>query len=514
MMSTLSAPSPGSITDIGDRLELFLDDALIGSMSGVELRLHAPVPREVVLRFDQPWDGPLSGSLSVVKDGSLFRLYHEGFPRWMAKTLRCNCVAESEDGVHFTRPKLGLYPRDGRLDNNVVYVIGAEKQSLHIYSVFLDDRPGVAEDQRYKGVGGFYRTGGVHVFGSPDGYRWRLLKPDPVIRIGPLDTNHVAFWSPSEQCYVCYFRLWVDVDAQGRRWWIVTRQQGDAFVHAWQCISEPGLMREFEPHESLENTGWRWTGRATSRDFLNWSDPVDLGVDGPSPLEHVYSNMVCPYYRAPHHYIAPAVRFVRDRRFPTAEHEQALDFKPVMQNKATDMVLITSRGGDRLRRTFLESWIRPGLEVESWIYGSNYPCQGLVPTGDGEVSFYVNTHFTRPSAHVRRYTCRVDGFASLHAGYRGGEAVTHPLTFRGGQLLLNYSTSVVGEVRVGVLTEAGQPVAGLSAADCHPMIGNCIEQAVRWRDDAKPGLVEGRPVRLQFQLRDADVFSMRFGDPR
>jgi len=79
--------------DIGDRLELFLDRHLLAELRDVSLRLHEPTPREVALSFDQPWDGPFAGALSIVKDGGEYRLYYAGFPRWMAKTLRCNCVA-------------------------------------------------------------------------------------------------------------------------------------------------------------------------------------------------------------------------------------------------------------------------------------------------------------------------------------------------------------------------------------------------------------------------------------
>ena len=43
--------------DIGSRLELMVDDHLIESMDGVRLELHHPVPREVVLIHDAPWEG-------------------------------------------------------------------------------------------------------------------------------------------------------------------------------------------------------------------------------------------------------------------------------------------------------------------------------------------------------------------------------------------------------------------------------------------------------------------------
>ena len=53
---------------LGSRLELFVDDFLIGSMRGVELRLHEPRPAGTALVFDKPWEGVTSGYATIFKD--------------------------------------------------------------------------------------------------------------------------------------------------------------------------------------------------------------------------------------------------------------------------------------------------------------------------------------------------------------------------------------------------------------------------------------------------------------
>ena len=46
---------------VGSRLELFVDDFLVDRFRGkAELRLHHPEPREVVMTWDQPWEGNVS----------------------------------------------------------------------------------------------------------------------------------------------------------------------------------------------------------------------------------------------------------------------------------------------------------------------------------------------------------------------------------------------------------------------------------------------------------------------
>jgi hypothetical protein len=42
---------------IGSRLEPLVDDYLIEHLSGAELKLHSPTPREVAIEHDKPWEG-------------------------------------------------------------------------------------------------------------------------------------------------------------------------------------------------------------------------------------------------------------------------------------------------------------------------------------------------------------------------------------------------------------------------------------------------------------------------
>lgn len=75
--------------DIGSRRELFLDHHLIGSLSGARLVLHRPEPREIVFRFDQPWEGLYSGYETVLKDGETYGFSNRGMtPR---STVRLHC---------------------------------------------------------------------------------------------------------------------------------------------------------------------------------------------------------------------------------------------------------------------------------------------------------------------------------------------------------------------------------------------------------------------------------------
>jgi len=143
------------------------------------------------------------------------------------------------------------------------------------------------------------------------------------------------------------------------------------------------------------------------------------------------------------------------------------------------------------------------LGLENWVSRSNYPALGLVQTGPAAMSFYVNRNYGQTSAYLRRYELRLDGFASAHAGYGGGELVTAPFTYTGTRLELNYATSAAGSVRVFLET-----AEGAALAESREVIGDEIAQSGLFARSL--GEWQGRAVRLRFALRDADLFAYRF----
>lgn len=55
--------------DVGGRRELFVDEFLIDKRQGLELRLRTPVPRDVVMVHDAPWEGTGCGYHTMFRDG-------------------------------------------------------------------------------------------------------------------------------------------------------------------------------------------------------------------------------------------------------------------------------------------------------------------------------------------------------------------------------------------------------------------------------------------------------------
>lgn len=470
--------------NIGGRRELFADQFLVEKLNGIRLQLHAPLDEGVTFSFDEPWEGLFSGYATIVtlEDGRL-RAYYRGkaVANRDGSEEEVTCCAESTDGRTWTKPNLGIYEVMGTRDNNVVLMDA--NTAAHNFSPFLDTRAGVPEEQRYKALGGTMESGGLTAWKSADGYRWERIVDYPVITKDMVpynymfDSQNVPFWSEAEGKYVCYYRVF-----------------------------EEGIRRIV---------------RSESTDFLKWSPPVLLGYRHPekeAPIEHLYTNQTSPYFRAPHLYVAIAARFMPGRQVLNDEQAKAINVNPDYFRDTSDAIFMTTRpveGGEHAigyDRTFLEGFIRGGIGAQNWVSRTNFPSLNIVPTGPNEMSVYVNQDYAQPTAHMRRYSMRLDGFASLHCGYAGGYAVTRPILFAGRELSINFATSAAGGVRIGFEDAAGKAFPGFSIEDCVMQIGNEVERKVAWKLGSDVSSLAGKPVRMRFSMKDADLFSFQFAE--
>lgn len=428
------------------RWELFVDEVLIESKRGVALRLNTPVRREVVLTTDRPWEGPASAYFTAIQDGKKIRLYYRGYCPGDQSLEQATCMAESDDGIHFTRPNLGLFAFGGSKANNIVW----QGLEAHNFAPFLDTNPKASPSARYKALGGINSK--LYAFGSPDGIHWSKLSPTPVLTDGTFDSLNTAFFDETIGRYRCYSRYFTSGDYKGAR-------------AIQSCLSE---------------------------DFMRWSKPAPNLYDSGPPTEHFYTNATRPYPGAPHLLLSFPKRFVPERTKRAGYKEPGV----------SDAVFLSSRDGLHWSRPFREAWVRPGPDPYNWTQRSNMPASGIMETGDGEFSLYLSEHYDWPDHRLRRVSVRRHGFASVHADFGGGEFTTRPLVLTGPRLLLNYATSAAGSVQVELLDATGKPLA-----QSKPLFGDELEGASEL--NLAPWI--GKPVKLRFTLKDADLYALQVG---
>lgn len=495
--------------EVGSRRELFVDDVLIERLTGqAQLRLHHPEPKEIAIVDDAPWEGNARYH-SIFHDGTKYRMYYRawhhartpllGPDRELRKKLNAKrnpefcCYAESDDGIHWHKPVLELHEFDGSKANNIVITsgqLGTVNLNPQGVAIFKDENPAAPPDATFKAIVRSHSPMGLLVLKSADGLRWTPMTDAPVITDGAFDSQNLAFWDGERGLYRAYWRYFPAGVTDEKNW----KPSGDRSIRT-----------------------------ATSRDLVHWENQQDLRyVDSPS--EHMYTNQVKPYHRAPHLLIGFPTRYIDRgwsesmRALPELKHREGRAKENVRYGTAlTESLFMVSRDGVTFKR-WNEAFLRPGIERDgTWNYGQQYLAWHVVETKsalDGappELSLYATENYwTGRCTALRRYTLRLDGFVSVQAPMAGGELVTKPLRFTGRRLALNFATSAAGSVQVEIQDADGRPFPGFALADCPPLFGDTIERRVTWTHGSDTSTLADRPVRLRLVLQDADVYAFRF----
>ena len=502
----VATDKPAAPLAIGSQRELFVDDTVIDHLAGkAQLCLHHPEPREIVLVHDAPWEGTGSGYHSVFRDGPIYRMYYKawhlavtppGKVTMNSHPLYC-CYAESNDGIHWRKPDLGLHEFKGSKKNNIVMAtcrVGSLALDPGHPAVFKDENPAAPADARYKAIIRSSGANGLVPMKSPDGLHWSPMTDAPILSgLGAFDSQNLAFWDPTLKAYRGYWRIFTAGVITDKVW---------------------------------KPSGVRAIRTATSDDLVHWNKAADLKyVD--SPAEHLYTNQVKYYYRAPQILIGFPTRYIDRgwsdsmRALPELEHRQWRAKANQRYGTAiTEGLLMASHDGVTFKR-WNEAFLRPGIEREgTWHYGHQYIAWHVVETksalegAPNELSLYAGeSYWTGNSSVLRRYTLRLDGFVSAAAPMSGGELVTRPLTFRGSRLKLNFSTSAAGSIRVEIQDASGKPLPGFASDDSSDVFGDSLERTVTWKQGADVSSLAGKPVRLRFVLKDADLYAFQFETP-
>ena len=88
--------------------------------------------------------------------------------------------------------------------------------------------------------------------------------------------------------------------------------------------------------------------------------------------------------------------------------------------------------------------------------------------------------------------------------------ITKPLRFTGDKMIINFSTSAAGFVKVELLDLDGNKIEGFELENSTEIIGNEIEKRVSWNGNPDLKKLNGKPVRIRIVLKDADLYSIKF----
>ncbi|MFH1924236.1 MAG: hypothetical protein ABIP48_30655 [Planctomycetota bacterium] len=465
--------------------QLFLDDHLIDSAENVVRQVHTveKQPGNPVLRATEPWEKEVAILYgSVLREPDKYRAWY-----YTAGNVG---YAESDDGIAWTKPRLGIVEVDGQ-DTNLVIGRGAEEGDAgaipyfyEVFGVHRDDRDPdpsrrykmgfLSLDRNYSGPNEdpFHRgqRRGLGVAASPDGIHWKLL--DNWATEAICDGGSHWTFDPARGKYLLYGRTkhvdpkvieaWGDNDWVGRYYWgrAVARVESDDFVH-WS-ITEPAKA------------------------------PMVMTADAQDPPgTEIYSMHVFPY---------ESVYLGLVQVFHNQEDTCHLDIQLAVSH---DSVHFT-RVGDR--RAFI-----PVGPVGSWdrfntSLGNNRPI-----AVDDTLRFYYGGRTSRhspyngpdkgqPGGSIGFGTIQRDRFVSMSASFDGGRIVTRPLKLEGQSLHLN-AKSDFGQILVEVLDADGTTIAR-----SEPIREDGLDVPVRWQEGDLKDLQS--PVILRITLENALLFAL------
>jgi hypothetical protein len=458
-----AAPRP---LDIGPGPQLFLDDYLIDRLQGLSRRVEAPqrLPTPVL---DSKTFGTTQPYLTVLRDEEhpRFRIwYNRGAAVWHA---------ESADGIHWANPRVAW---------DLAHSFGAG---------LVDDGPHAADPaRRFKLANwqaGRTREGkngvdtGMYVGFSPDGLRWAACDKNPVLSSWPEGYPKVSRHGVSDIVDVYY-------DPLRHRYAAAVK------LHA---LPEDG----YAPGPRAGKAFRRLVGMSTSADFLHWEKPwriftPDARDDG---LLEFYG-MGSMHRRGG--LTIGLVRVLRDD----------LSCDPGGPKDGIGYaVLATTRDGVRWQR-YREPFLDRNPELASWDHAMTW-VGGSLPVGD-EVYFYyggyARGHKVAPGTQRQLGLARMkkDRYVALTPDREEGTLWTKPFLVPGDRLTVNMRAPR-GEVRGRLLDEAGEPLAALGAAEAKPLTGDVLAGGVRWPRSL--GELRGKPVRLEFRVRQGQLFGFELG---
>lgn len=474
----------------------FWDDYLIDTrFTDAQLSVNRPIKRDIVMVCDRAWDGNANDFFTIIKDDGFYRMYYETWSFFdPTYTEGINvCYAESQDGIHWERPNLGMCAFRGDTDNNIIMANIPDN-----ITVMKDENPACPPEHRYKAImsmtdvsGYAYADphrpkNGLICMVSADGIHFEKYN---VISQGyAYDSQNSVHWNPHTGKYYCYFR---------------------------EFHNKPESQ-----NTTLQETSVRGILVSESSDFIHWSEPepIDFGGSEDYPL---YTNCVMAYPYDTRYYIGFPTRYVErkgwtrnyDRLCGADKRKKRMEMEPRLGLAVTDCVFMSSRDNKNWYR-FDEACLTPGPEEpNNWVYGDCYPAiGGLIETPSpfvgepNEMSIYVfNHHWMEEKVELVRYAYRRDGFASVKAGYQKRVLCTPAFTFEGETLSMNFRTSARGSVYVQVRDMHNNPIEGYNSCE---LFGDALDRGV---DFAHPlSALQGKPVRFVFTMQDAELFAIRF----
>lgn len=452
---------------------LFLDAAVIERSEGLSRVFHTAkkLSDKPVLQRDEPWEG-VSAIIGPYVYGTVF-WEGEVLRMWYQFLNKGNHVgyAESRDGIHWTKPKLGIIAFEGSKTNNIVVSAfdPAATGGGYCHNPSVIRCPSATNPQeRYVLFGFDSKAGHARAAYSPDGLHWSY-PPETEKKLLFTSSDVVNFgYDPYESRY---FATWKTRNRRGR----------------------------------AVGIAWSDDGRTWSKPFAG---PIFTADDLDPDATQIYGMPAFSYQGL---YIGQPwiynARYFRYGEYAVDRMHEAQDDSP----RTMDVQLAWSWD--------LVNWTRPpkrdvliprGKESE-WDAGMIVTARAPVIVGDQLFFYYGGCAGVHDQPRVRAAigvaAMRLDGFCSMRAGSQEGWLVTRREPFHEPAVTINATTANHGTIVAEIVDRHDQAIPGFGRQDCLPFQGDSVRHELRWKSRQFPAEPRYSDYKIRFWLQHAELFS-------
>jgi len=450
---------------------LFLDAMVVEESGDLSRVFHAAEKygANPVIKKEHPWEGwgPYVYG-TILWDGGKLRMWYQGIGKDSADVS----YAQSTDGIHWTKPELGIVDYHGSTANNIVGM----GRVCHIPSVIRVPNPSSPDKQwamygfAYSPTDAKWGKGGPAVAYSSDGLHWDWnRKPEQWALFASSDVTNF-FFDPYRNRYTATFKTM--------------------------------------------NRRHRAVGIALSEDGLRWTKPIEGAVFGADDLDpdasQVYGMPVFPYQGV---YIGlPWIYHARWIKYGKYSKPEVMYEAQEGSARTVDVQLAWSWNLISWNRTpTREPFITLGPEG-SWDSKMIYTARAPVIVGD-KLFFYYGGYDTihdddaQAKGAIGLATLRLDGFCSMHAGAKEGWLISRREVFNTAKVYINAKCAPGGYVAAEIVDRNNKVIPGFTRRDCVPFTGDSVRGEIVWKTRQFPKELIDKDRKIEFYIKNADLYS-------